>query len=128
MKSKKIIIILGIVLVLIISLCIGVFVWYSSNLKPVSKEESEAIRIEISEGMGVSKIADLLEQSNVIKSANAMKIYAKVNNIGALQAGKYDLNNNENMQTILSHIVNGEVVSDEIKITFVEGKKYEMDC
>lgn len=122
MKSKKIIIILGIILVLIISLCIGVFVWYSSNLKPVSKEESEAIRIEISEGTGVSKIADLLEQSNVIKSANAMKIYAKVNNIGALQAGKYDLNNNENMQTILSHIVNGEVVSDEIKITFVEGK------
>ncbi len=125
MKSKKIIIAIAIILIVIIFLAIGVFVWYSNCLKPVSSmpiEENEPIRIEITEGMGVSKIADLLEESNVIKNASVMKIYAKINNIGALQAGKYDLNNSENMPTVLSHIINGEIVNDEVKITFIEGK------
>ena len=122
MKSKKLMIVLAIIIVVIIGLFIGVFVWYNSNLKPVATTESEPIRIEITEGMGVSKIAELLENSNVIKNANVMKIYAKINDVGALQAGKYDLKNSEDMQTVLSHIINGEVVSDEVKITFVEGK------
>ena len=72
--------------------------------------------------MGVSKIAELLENSNVIRNANVMKIYTKINNIGTLKAGKYDLNNSENMQNILEHIINGEIVNDEVKITFIEGK------
>lgn len=51
-----------------------------------------------------------------------MKIYAKLNHISNLQAGKYELDNSENLSQILKHIQNGEVVNEEIKITFVEGK------
>ena len=51
-----------------------------------------------------------------------MKIYAKINNISTLQAGKYDLNKTEDMPTILEHIINGEIADEEVKITFVEGK------
>lgn len=125
MKLKIVRIIFAIIFIIVIALGIYGFAWYNNNLKPVSTEsvsKNDYIRVVIENDMGVSQIADLLEQNNVIKSANALKIYAKINNIGSLKAGKYDFNNSENMQTILEHIVNGEVASDEIKITFIEGK------
>ena len=50
------------------------------------------------------------------------EIYTSLNDVKALQAGVYDLNNSEDMATILNRIANGEVVSDEVKITFIEGK------
>ena len=116
MKSKVVIIIIVLISILILALGIGGFSWYSSSLKPVSSvsvEENETIRIEIKEGMGISKIAELLEESNVIRSANSMKIYAKINNIGALQAGKYDLNNSENMPT-------EQINSNELDISILD--------
>ena len=39
-----------------------------------------------------------------------MKIYTTLNDVKALQAGVYDLNNSEDMATILNRIANGEVV------------------
>lgn len=125
MKLKIVGIIFAIIFIIVIALGIFGFTWYNNNLKPVSTEsvsEKDYIRVVIENDMGVSQIADLLEKNNVIKSAKALKIYAKINNIGSLKAGKYDLNNSENMQTVLEHIVNGEVASDEVKITFIEGK------
>lgn len=125
MKLKIVGIIFAVIFVIIIGVGIFGFTWYNSNLEPVSSEqvsEDDYIRVVIDEGMGVSQIAQLLKENNVIRNANVMKIYAKINNIGALKAGKYDLNNSENMQTILHHIVNGDVASDEVKITFIEGK------
>ena len=122
-KAKKIVILaMLIILVLIIATVLGSIIWYNLQLKPVQKENGQVIRIEIEEGSKTIAIADMLEKNNVIKNANAMKLYAKLNNIQNLQAGKYDLNNSEDLKTILSHIQNGEVVNEEVKITFVEGK------
>lgn len=121
-KNKKIL-----VIVMAVIVCIIIpFIWYNSNLKPVNKkvsiEENELIRVKIEEGMGIAKIAELLDENEVIRSATAMKIYLKLNDITNLQAGKYDLNNAENMPQILEHIAKGEIASDEVKITFIEGK------
>lgn len=124
-KLKLLCIILVIGCIAVVALGIGGMIWYQNGLKPVnagSVTENEMIRVEIEEGMGVAKISALLEESNVIKNADVMKIYAKINHIGGLQAGKYDLNNSEDMATVIEHIVNGEIVSDEVKITFIEGK------
>lgn len=122
---KKVVISLIIILAIVIIVIAGGFIWYNENLKPVSDvpaEENEVIRVEIPEGYGVSAISDLLEESNIIKNSNVMKIYSKINNIGSLKAGKYDFNNSEDMPTIIEHILKGEVASDEVKITFIEGK------
>lgn len=119
--SKNIKIILIIAVVIILMVIISIFAWYNNALKPVSSDES-IVRVEIPENTGTSTIAKLLEENNVIKSATVMKIYCKINNVNILQAGKYDLDASEDMATILEHIINGDVVSDEIKITFVEGK------
>ena len=118
---KKIVIVLVIMLVLMIAGGIGAFAWYNSALKPLSKEEN-IIRIEITEGSGISGIADTLEGKKIIRNALVFKIYCKINDVTNLQAGKYDLNTAEDMPTIIAHIVNGEIASDEVKITFIEGK------
>lgn len=122
---KKIVILLIIILAIVIIGIAGIFIWYNNNLKSVSKllmEENEVIRVEIPEGYGISDIAKLLEDSNIIKSATVMKIYSKLNNISSLKAGKYDFNNSEDMPQIVAHILNGEVANDEVNITFIEGK------
>ena len=111
-----------IIIALVIVIAISAIIWYNIEIKAVEKGDGQVIRIEIQEGSGTAYIASLLEENNVIKSANAMKIYAKLNNISNLQAGKYDLDNSEDLSTLLSHIQNGEIVNEEIKITFIEGK------
>ena len=119
---KKIIIeAIGVILAVII----GILIWYNVSLSPVSSkkvEENEVIRVEIEKGLGNNQIAKVLEKNDIIRSATAMKIYTTLNDVKALQAGVYDLNNSEDMATILNRIANGEVVSDEVKITFIEGK------
>lgn len=122
-NAKKYVLIgVGIVVLLAVIAVVGAIIWYKVNIGAVQKDEGQTIRVEIEEGSGTLVIADLLEQNNVIKSANAMKVFVKLNKISNLQAGKYDLNNSEDLQNILLHIQNGEVVNEEVKITFVEGK------
>lgn len=121
-RKKIIMICLSIILVVFISIIIGITIWYQLGTKAVSKENGQVIRVEIAEGSRTVTIAELLEENQVIKSANVMKLYTKLNHIQNLQAGKYDLKNNEDLGTILSHIQNGEVVKEEVKLTFVEGK------
>lgn len=123
--SKFIKIILIAIIVIVLAGILSIFAWYNGALKPVDKNGNlgeNLIRIEIAEKTGTSSIAELLEEKNVIKSANAMKIYCKINKVNVLQAGNYDLDPAEDMATIIEHIINGEVSSDEIRITFVEGK------
>ena len=51
-----------------------------------------------------------------------MKVYCRLNNKTNLMAGKYDIGISENLQAIVDHLIKGDVASDEIKITLVEGK------
>lgn len=123
--SKTIKIILIAMIIIILGIILNIFVWYTGALKPVNRNVNlgeKIIRVEIKEKTGTSAISKLLEEKKVIRNATAMKIYCKINNINVLQAGKYDFDTAEDMPTILEHIINGDVVSDEIKITFVEGK------
>lgn len=121
---KKSSVIFLFVIILIICGCMGVYVWYGSNLAALkaSTENVEYIRVEIKEGMGISQIAELLETSGIIRNAEVMKIYSKLNNVTGLQAGKYDLTPEEDMPSIINHIVKGEIADDSVKITFIEGK------
>lgn len=121
-KKKIVIIVLSILFVLMIGAAISVVAWYQYGTGAVSKGDGEVIRVEIVEGTGTAAIAQLLKEKNIIRDANVMKIYAKLNHVQSLKQGKYDLNNAENLGTILAHIQNGEIVNEEVKLTFVEGK------
>ncbi|MBO5397341.1 MAG: endolytic transglycosylase MltG [Clostridia bacterium] len=118
---KKIIIVLIILLVLVITAGVGGLIWYTNSLKAPSKSE-EMHLVTIPEGKGISSIAELLENEGVIKSAIACKIYCKINNVTKLQAGNYEINAQTDTPTILAQIAGGSVVSNEVRITFIEGK------
>ena len=123
--KKGLVAFLVIIVMMIIGI-IGASVIYNTELSPIEKKsgdgEVKVIRVEIREGMGLSQIAELLEKEGVIRNADFMKIYSKLNNVNGLQAGKYDLTPEEDTPTIIKHIVNGEIADDSVKITFIEGK------
>ena len=112
-----------ILIILIIGACLG-FILYKHGLSAVEKNSANPTikRLTIEDKMYVSSIAKLLKENGVIRSEIAMKIYAKINNITLLQAGKYDFNLSEDTPTIIEHIANGDIASDDVTITFIEGK------
>ena len=117
--------IFGKIIICLFLLCVicavGVLFWYKGNLRPVSKE-SEIKRVTVEQGSSTSQIASVLEENGIIKSATAMKVYCRLNNKTNLMAGKYDIDTSEDVQAIVDHLIKGDVASDEIKITLVEGK------
>lgn len=127
-KVLKILVILIIILIIIaVVVAIGLKIWYDKNLEPVKSEsDSQTIDVEVLEKMRTEEIANLLEEKQVIKSAFAFKIYLKLNNVKALQAGKYEFENGkDNVQAVSTKLSNGDVKDESVKITFVEGKTIE---
>ena len=50
------------------------------------------------------ELKKVLEKKDIIRSATAMKIYTSLNDVKTLQAGVYDLNNSEDLETILTGV------------------------
>lgn len=118
---SKIILIFVVLLVLAVVAVAGFSMWYKSSLKPVQKESEKKI-ITILGGSGVGKIAQQLQEEGIIKDANAFKIYCKLNDNIAMQAGKYELDKNMSVEEIINKLKQGNIVDETVKITFLEGK------
>lgn len=122
---KKITVVFLIIFLILILALVGAgifgFVWYNNALKPVDTFNGEII-FEIPEGTGISGIADILEKEGIIRNALACRIYCKMSNVSNLQAGKYSFTEAKSVPETLAKIQAGEVITDEIKITFIEGK------
>lgn len=121
--------IIFLIIILILSLVgIGTFFylknWYEGNLEAVQKNgKGEEISIEIKKGTSTIQIASLLEENKVIKSADAFKIYLKLNKLNNLQAGKYVFDNSkDDVKAVVQKLMAGDVRDDSIKIAFIEGK------
>ncbi len=119
---KKVIIVFAILLVLLIVVAGGAFAWYTNALKPVDTFGEEAVVLEIPEGTGISGISKILEEKGVIRNADACKMYCKIAKVGNLQAGKYSFEEAKSVPEIIAKIASGDVLTDEIQITFIEGK------
>lgn len=124
-KVGKVIIgiILAIFIIAVIAFMIGI-IYYNNSLKAYSNEENgQEIVIEIPTKTGVSAIADLLEEKNVIKDSFTFKVYLKLHKKVNLQAGKYVFNNGkDDVESVVKKLTAGEIIDDSISITFVEGK------
>lgn len=118
---SKIIMVLIVLLILAVLGVAGLNIWYKSSLKPVQKESEKKV-VTILGGSGVSKIADQLKAEGMIKDANAFKIYCKLTNNIAMQAGKYELDKNMSVEEIINELKQGNVLDETVKITFFEGK------
>ena len=81
---------------------------------------SELITVEI-KGSGV-QIGKILEENELIKSANFFKLYLKINQINDLKAGTYQLSSNMKLAKIVEMLQEGNNYNaNEITITFKEG-------
>lgn len=115
------IIVIGVIILLFI-LAISTIVWYNISLSGTGTAD-EKVTVEIAMGSGVNKIANILQENDLIKSSAAFKLYTKLNNVNSFQAGKYTLTKNMTVPEIVQALQTGKVFKDsDIKITFIEGK------
>lgn len=112
---------LVIVLVLLVLIC-GVAVYAYNQMQPVSSS-GPGEKVEIREGAGTAKIADILEQEGIVKNAFLFKVYLKYKSEGArFQAGIYDLNPGMTYDQIIGKLNTGDVVkADMVHFTIPEG-------
>lgn len=120
--KKKIIGIIGGILGILLLLLGGFFGYYQKSLKSVNKKHQD-ISFVIQNGKSTISILNDLKKYELINNVNMAKIYIKLNKINNLQAGTYILNDTYSLEEILTKFTNGDVIRDEIVMTFIEGKR-----
>lgn len=91
----------------------------------VNPGASEAILVEIPHGAGLSTVASLLKEKDLIKSELGFKQQAKAMDAeSALKAGTYELSQAMTAEDILRKLVDGDVYVERVKVVIPEG--YEL--
>lgn len=97
---------------LILIAAVSAYVWYNSNLKPVSDSTKQTV-VTVPVGSTVPEIAESLEQKGLIKSKIAFDIYIRINNYrDSMQAGGYEFTPSMSTPDIVKHLVDGDVATD----------------
>lgn len=110
---------IGIIIILIL---IAIIACYVLMFTKVSKDNGE-VKVEIPMGTGISQIAKILKQNNIIRSETGFKIYVKLNKISNFQAGKYYLKQSMSLKEITKMLQSGIMYDpNELTITYLEGK------
>jgi UPF0755 protein len=77
---------------------------------------------EVKQGEGIQEIGKNLEQANIIRNAYYFDYYVwKTNSKGKIQAGTYEISGTMTIPEIVQVMSIGEIVSNQLKITFPEG-------
>lgn len=94
---------------------------YKYAISAVSKESKE-ITFEVKKNSTYLTIAEDLKSNGLIRSINFYKVYIKLFKPENLQTGKYVLNQNMDVKSIIAELSKGSNYNpDTIKITFKEG-------
>lgn len=122
MKKKiKILRLLVALMLLIISLIILAFSYYTYQLAPVSADNTMK-KVQIEKNASGYGIALVLKENNMIKNVTAFRIYLKLNKINNLKHGVYDLNESMGVKKIVDILVKGTTLTgNEIDLLFREG-------
>ena len=120
-KIKKIALYSGLGLILLVFVLIsGSFIWYQTQLRPVSSNKNELIKVTVKTGLTPSAIGQLLKDKHIIRSQLAFSIYTRITGVqNKLQAGTYRLSAGETTSGIAKHLVEGNV--DSFSIRFLPG-------
>lgn len=120
--SKKIYIILGIIFSIILISVVSFFSWYKIGTQAPKNEGEKEIIVDIKSGTSTLEILKLLKNNSVIRDELAAKLYIKIHDIKALQAGKYLFNGQDSLKDVLNTLTSGKVMDETVNITFKEGK------
>ena len=119
MKNKKLLIVLGVILGIIVALIATYFIL----LTPSSKS-NKVITFTVKKGDGKEKIIDNLKDTKLIRSKYAAIIYLVISGNKNLQAGSYEFSRDMSTQDIIKSLNSGDVIKEfkpSIKITLKEG-------
>ena len=119
MKNKKVLIVLGVILGIIIALIATYFIL----LTPSSKS-NKVITFTVKKGDGKEKIVDNLKDAKLIRSKYATIIYLVISGNKNLQAGSYEFSRDMSTQDIIKSLNSGDVIKEfkpSVKVTLKEG-------
>lgn len=122
--SKRMLIILGSVLGLLVIALIGAIIWYRAQLGPVNPSDNQVQRLEVKEGTAFTFIANRLKERGLIRSTLAFDIQARLmGKRNAVQAGTCSLTPSESSAEILDKLTSG--CHDFKALTFYPGATIE---
>lgn len=114
-------------LIIVLIIFVGIFIayqWYSNAIY-TENIQSEDIAFTVNNGDNLLTIASKLEQSRVIASEQALKIYVRLNNITAnIKAGQYAIPKGTNVPNVIKILEEG-TFKVSIAVTIPEGMRYE---
>jgi len=113
---RRVILAGGVVLVLLIIACIGIWRFYSVNLHPVSTN-ARTQEVVIASGVSPSEIAGLLHDKGLVRNAWTFETYVRHQGVGQyLQAGTYSLSPSQSVQDIVAQLTHGKVKTQLVTI------------
>ena len=115
---KKVLLIIGIILVLLIIGGVGFYFW---GITPKDNNDNVVV-FTIEPGTSKTVIAKNLAKAGLIKSDIALDVYLFFNKIN-IQAGDYELSSNMKPEDMLKKFSAGDVKINSSTITLVEGKR-----
>ena len=111
-----------VVLLAVILLILGISWVYLAS--PVDKNDKKDIEVEITKGISVVKISNILKEEKLIRSKTLFKVYIKLYSNKTLKAGNYILNRSMSLSEIVEVLEEGSKFdSSTLKLTFKEGQR-----
>jgi UPF0755 protein len=102
----------------------GGYLYIKSSLEPVDPTNKTEVAVTIPIGSSVSRIANILEENEIVKDARVFKYYIKFKNESGFQAGDYKLNRSMTFQEIIGTIKQGKLTGEvAFQITIPEGRQ-----
>lgn len=93
----------------------------ATDLLAFGKEDKQ-IEVTIENGMSVNEIAQLLGEKGVIEKPLTFRLYAALRKKDSgFQAGSYVFNANMSYDRIITALRSGDIIKEEVTITFYEG-------
>lgn len=119
-KTKKILLITGLILIILI---ITISLTFVFGLQKVSKDSEEVI-FEVKKNEGRKEIINNLDAAGLIKNKYITLVYVYLSG-SKIQAGTYKINRNDSTIEIINTFAKGDVYDARkvIKVTFIEGER-----
>ncbi len=125
-RSQRLKLFLFICSIVVIALIIATVIvrhQYNNDLRAVSNDPKNKI-VNISSGLSVEQIADLLRTDSLIRSSWAFDWYVRTTNVnGNLEAGTYALAANQTTPSIVSVLTQGKVATK--LVTIIPGQRLD---
>jgi UPF0755 protein len=110
--------------VLMLAAAWTVGVWWPEMLSPVADSTPDEVRVEVPPGASTQRVAKILHSKGLIRNQLVFRLYARLEELdGKLKAGEYMLSTGEALPAIMTHLVNGDVIT--YSFTIPEGYRVE---